>query len=462
MIEAERIQVLQDKPVDPDGEYVLYWMQQSQREPANPALEYAARCANKINKPLLVAFCVTADYPDANRRHFAFMLEGLAETAKRIEKRGAGFVARLGSPPDIIAELAGRAALVVCDRGYLRHQVAWRKDLASGVDKRVVQVEGDVVVPIECASDKREWAARTIRGKINDRVSDFTQTLSKTSLDVKAQALDVSGDLDLSRWQRVLDELDVDNDVAAVARFKPGTAAARAKLTRFLRSGLVGYADARNDPADPSASELSPYLHFGQISPVEISLKVQRAKGPSSTDKEAFIEELIVRRELACNFVHFTPDYDSYQCLPEWARKTLREHTSDERPTVYTRPQLEAADTDDPYWNAAMQEMTGTGYMHNYMRMYWGKKIIEWTNTPRYAYSTALYLNNKYFLDGRDPNSYANIGWLFGLHDRAWTERPIFGKTRYMNAGGLERKFDIDKYVQWANSLCDEGSGDAR
>ena len=174
--------------------------------------------------------------------------------------------------------------------------------------------------------------------------------------------------------------------------------------------------------------------------------------GPRKKDKEAYLEELIVRRELACNYVFHTPDYDSYRCLPDWARKTLSEHADDERPTRYTRSELEAAQTDDPYWNAAMQEMLKTGYMHNYMRMYWGKKILEWCNTPQYAYRTALYLNNKYFLDGRDVNSYANVGWLFGLHDRAWTERDIFGKVRYMNANGLRSKFDIDAYVDWVEA----------
>ncbi len=453
LIEPERIQVLNDEPVDTGGEYVLYWMQQSQREPANPALEFAVGCANRIRKPLLVAFCLAADYPDANRRHFAFMLEGLAETARRLQKRGAGFITRLGPPPEIIAELAGSAALVVCDRGYLRHQAAWRDELSKNVGNRVVQLEGDVVVPVECTSDKREWAARTIRRKINDRLNGFVRTLSSTSLDVPFTNLDVSGGVDWSCWRGVLDELDIDHEVAAVERFEPGTRAARKKLTGFLRSGLIGYADQRNDPTDSSASELSPYLHFGQISPVEIAFKVLRAKAPTKADKEAFLEELIVRRELACNFVSFTPDYDSYQSMPEWARRTLREHKSDARPTTYTRSQLESAGTDDPYWNAAMLEMSRTGYMHNHMRMYWGKKIIEWTNTPQYAYSTALYLNNKYFLDGRDPNSYANIGWLFGLHDRAWAERPVFGKIRYMNAGGLERKFKIEQYVQWVDTL---------
>ena len=453
MIEDERISRLNDADIDDDGRFVLYWMQQSQREAFNPALEFAVRQANELDKAVVVGFGLDAAYPDANRRHFAFMLEGLARTAAALSDRGIKFVMRRGSPADVAAELAGDAALVVCDRGYLRHQKQWRKQLASDADIPVIQVEGDVVVPVEVASDKREWAARTIRKKINDRRDSFLKSLSRTETTRSSLSLSIDADVDVRHWRSVLDELDIDHDVPAVSRFTPGTEAAEKALTKFLRGGLVGYADARNDPADPKTSTLSPYLHFGQISPVAIALKVGRASGPSKKDKEAYLEELIVRRELACNFVHFTDDYDSYAALPDWAKKTLAEHRDDERPVRYTRKQLERADTDDAYWNAAMQEMLKTGYMHNYMRMYWGKKILEWCNTPEYAWSTALYLNNKYFLDGRDVNSYANVSWLFGLHDRAWTERDIFGKVRYMNARGLESKFDIDAYVSWVDSI---------
>ena len=224
-------------------------------------------------------------------------------------------------------------------------------------------------------------------------------------------------------------------------------------MGRFFRWHLPGYADARNDPADPQCSTLSPYLHFGQISPVEVARKAQRATGASDSDKAAFLEELIVRRELAVNFVHYHAHYDRFQCLPDWAQKTLADHAGDERPVRYSRADLERAGTEDEYWNAAMTEMLKTGYMHNYMRMYWGKKILEWSDTPETAFSTALYLNNKYFLDGRDPNSYANVAWIFGLHDRPWQERPIYGKVRYMNASGLERKFDIQEYCRWVRSL---------
>lgn len=452
-IEDERIHVLNDAP-ERDGRYVLYWMQQSQRAHANPALEFAIVAAQRLDRSLIVGFGLDDDYPDANRRHFAFMLEGLAETATALADRGIKLVVRRGRPDQVCLELARDAALVVCDRGYLRHQREWRSNVADSADRQVVEIEGDVVVPVETASDKREWAARTIRRKINARRDDFITTASDGRPGKSSLPLTVTGDVDLHQWREVLDELDIDHDVGESTRFEPGTQAARSRVTSFLRSGLQGYADARNDPADPSASELSPYLHFGQLSPVELAARVARADGPADEDKAAFLEELVVRRELACNFTWFTNDYDRYACLPDWARKTLAEHAADERPYRYTRSELENAKTHDRYWNAAMQEMLETGYMHNYMRMYWGKKILEWCNTPEYAYRTALYLNNKYFLDGRDPNSYANVGWLFGLHDRAWTERDVFGKVRYMNARGLESKFDMEAYVRRVEAMA--------
>jgi deoxyribodipyrimidine photo-lyase len=308
-------------------------------------------------------------------------------------------------------------------------------------------------VPVEVASDKQEWAARTIRSKINRHRDDFIQNLKSSRVGKSSLPLHVTGDVDFRHVPAVLRKLSIDRSVAASSRFTAGTGAAKSALTHFLRHHLDGYADARNAPDKPRASRLSPYLHFGQISPVEIAAKTARAGSGTAEDKEAFLEELIVRRELAVNFVYFCTDYDKYACLPDWASRTLEEHRDDPRPARYTRQQLENASTNDPYWNAAMQEMLKTGYMHNYMRMYWGKKIIEWTNTPEYAYSTALYLNNKYFLDGRDPNSYANVAWLFGLHDRAWAERDVFGKVRYMSASGLESKFDIDAYVKWVDSI---------
>jgi len=253
---------------------------------------------------------------------------------------------------------------------------------------------------------------------------------------------------------RLIGQLELDRSVPAVShRFRGGEEAARSILRKFVRTLYDEYAANRNQPQTDNVSHMSKYLHFGQISPVEIALALRAAKGRKENE-ESYLEELIVRRELAQNFAHFTPDYDSFTCLPRWAKESLREHKSDRREPQYTRAQLESASTHDPYWNAAMREMIHTGFMHNYMRMYWGKKILEWSSSPEQAFRTALTLNNKYFLDGRDPNSYTGVAWVFGLHNRPFAERPIFGKIRYMSADGLRRKCDIDAYVEKVNLLC--------
>lgn len=455
-IEPTRIRTLCDHEPDERGSYVLYWMQQAQRAEHNPALEHAVGLADERDQPLLVGFGFDEDYPEANERSFAFMLEGLAETASMLAERGIKLVLRRGRPDEVALHLAAGASLVVCDRGYLRHQRQWRRDVAESVGRYMVQVETDVVVPVDEVSDKSEYAARTIRPKIEKRRDQYIEPLRSSAPGKSSLPLHVTGDFDARKPEAVLAELRIDRGVGRVSAFRGGTGEARRRLTSFLR-GADGYADARNDPADPRTSCLSPYLHFGQISPVEVAHKIRSASGMSHEDKDSFLEELIVRRELAVNFVEFEPHYDSYRCLPRWARETLGKHASDERPHRYSAAQLENAETHDPYWNAAMQEMRKTGYMHNYMRMYWGKKILEWSNTPEQAYRTTLALNNRWFLDGRDPASYANVAWIYGLHDRPWAERPIFGTVRYMAASGLERKFDIDGYVRRVADLRDVG-----
>ena len=253
---------------------------------------------------------------------------------------------------------------------------------------------------------------------------------------------------DLSDIDGLLERLELDRSVGPVDPFfVGGYSEARRRLDDFLAGAINDYADRRSHPAEDVTTELSPYLHFGQISAIELALAVQSRRGTREPNKEDFIEELVIRRQLAQNFCEFTDNYDDYGCLPEWARKTLGEHRDDEREHRYSAEELDVAKTHDRYWNAAMTEMKVTGFMHNYMRMYWGKKIIEWSDSPEEAHRVTLELNNRYFLDGRDPNSYASVNWLYGLHDRAWTERPIFGKIRYMNANGLKRKFDIEAYV---------------
>ena len=428
------------------GAYVLYWMQQSQRAEWNHALEYAVLRANERDLPVLAAFGLMDDYPGANARHYRFMLEGLRETGDALGRRGIAFAVRRGDPAGIALELAQDAALVVCDRGYLRHQKAWRARVARDAGRSVVQVECDAVVPVDVVSHKAEYAARTIRPRIHRHLDEFL-VAPRAIRPLRPWTGAWPYGLVLDDVGALLSALAVDRLVPPVTHvFRGGTTQATNRLRRFLRA-LAGYAEGRAHPEAGPVSRLSPYLHFGQISPLRIALAVKRARAPVA-DRAAFLEELIVRRELALNFVERTPRYDRYDALPGWARATLAKHRADARPHRYTARQLEAAATHDPWWNAAMRELKYTGYMHNHMRMYWGKKILEWSVTPEHAYRVAITLNNRWFLDGRDPSSWANVGWLFGLHDRPWGERAVYGTVRSMSAAGLERKHDMAAYVR--------------
>jgi deoxyribodipyrimidine photo-lyase len=454
-IHPDRVRVLHDVPVRPAGthaKYVLYWMQASQRVAHNPALEFAVEEGNKLDLPVLVCFGLMDDYPEANERHYAFLLEGLRDVEADLAERGIRFVVKHGTAPGAASHFSKAAAQIVCDRGYTRHQKKWREEVAHAVDCRVTQVEGDVVVPVETASDHQEFAARTIRPKIHRTWEPFLKPLAKAKLKRSSLSLKERGDIDVSDPAKAIVKLKLDRSVKPTKYFVGGQHAAHKRLKDFVAHQLKGYADSRREPAAGRTSMLSAYLHYGNISPVEIALAVKEADAPAA-DSEAFLEELIVRRELAMNFVQYCPHYDEYDALPAWAKKTLAEHKSDPREHVYSRAELEAGKTADPYWNAAQREMVITGFMQNSMRMYWGKKIIEWTRDPKEAFETTLHLNNKYLLCGRDPNAFANVAWVFGLHDRPWGRRKIFGTVRYMNAAGLKRKFDMDAYVRKVDAL---------
>jgi deoxyribodipyrimidine photo-lyase len=451
-IHHTRIQVLKDLAVR-KGDFVLYWMQQSQRAASNHALEYAIQQGNQLGQPVLVVFGLMDDYPDANLRHYTFMLEGLQETQATLAKRGIKLVVRKGHPADVALAIGRKASLIVCDRGYLRHQIQWRKTVAQKADCRVIQIESDVVVPIETVSSKAEYAARTIRPKIHKHLNDYLVELQPTKLAHPSLPLKFRG-IALENIKAVLKKMALDRSVLPVSHFfRGGTSQAQKMFAEFLRNRFGNYEGNRNQPQTDDVSHMSKYLHFGQISPLVIALQVRDTDKRFKDAKAAFLEELVIRRELAMNFVYYTPNYDAYRCLPIWAQKTLNDHKKDKRAWVYSRRQLENAKTHDEYWNAAMREMKATGFMHNYMRMYWGKKILEWSKTPEQAFKTTLAINNKYFLDGRDANSYAGVAWVFGVHDRAWSERPIFGKIRYMSASGLERKSDIQAYVEKVDVL---------
>jgi len=451
-IQSTRIKNLNNAGIS-NGDYVLYWMQQSQRAAYNHALEFAVQLANKQDRMLLVAFGLTDDYPEANLRHYTFMLEGLRETRAALASRGIKMVLRRGHPPEVALGFGRRASMIVCDRGYLRHQRAWRRQVAKHAQCPVMQVESDVVVPVEVASDKAEYAARTIRSKIHRHLASYLVDLKQTIVKHQSLGLNVQG-IDLDDIEKLVQNLNLDRSVAPVSGlFKGGTSQALKRFQHFIRHRLIDYDSHSNQPQTDDVSHMSPYLHFGQISPLYLALKLSRAADTPKAVKDAYIEQLIVRRELAMNFAFYTPNYDAYACIPGWAQKTLAEHENDSRDYIYSPRQLENAATHDPYWNASMLEMKHTGFMHNYMRMYWGKKILEWSSTPQKAFRTTLAINNKYFLDGRDPNSYTGVAWIYGVHDRAWTERPIFGKTRYMAASGLERKCDIAAYVEKVGDL---------
>ncbi len=437
----ERVMILQDAPLRPGG-FVLYWMQQSQRAIGNPALQYAIQQANRLHTPVLVVFVVTAKYPEANRRHMQFMLEGLRETFDTLQDMGCGVRLKCGDPVSTVAEVSREAALVVVDRGYMPVQRLWRDELVLRVDAPVHEVEGDVVVPVARASTKDEWAAATFRPRFWDAAPAFLCAIPDAE---PLYRMDETVQEETWRQVEALIGSDaLDQQVHPSPVYRGGYRAARDRLDLFIEHRLERYDEMRNDPAVDWQSGLSPYLHFGQISPLEVALSVLAA--PPSKGRDAFLEQLLVRRELAMNFTVYNHAPDRWEGLPDWAKQTLMEHSDGPREAVYDMATLESCATHDPYWNTAMLEMKALGKMHGYLRMYWAKRIIEWSARPDEAFATVLRLNNKYFIDGRDPNSLCGVAWCFGKHDRPWFGHPVLGKVRYMTAKGLERKADMNAY----------------
>jgi len=462
-VHPDRLRVLADGAPRGGGQ-VVYWMQGAQRTRANPALTHALALGAELGRPVAVVVGLTAAYPEATARAYAFLLEGLRDVRDALDARGVGFALALGDPAEVALAAAREAAVLVVDRGYLRHQRAWRARVAAAAPCPVVQVEGDVVVPVDVASGKAEFAARTLRPKLQRALESFLDpepTLSAGPAWVGARPsvapfADATAELD--EPARLRRRLGVDESVAPVSRLFPGgERAAEVRVRRLLDEVLASYADDRNQPQRDGVSYLGMHLHFGQVSPVELLRRVRAVRSEGAAEGvsgvaagvAAFVEELVVRRELSVNHVERVADYGAYGSLPAWARATLERHAADPRPDlVLDDDALVAGGSRDPYWNAAMLEMRATGYQHNYMRMYWGKKVLEWSPTPEVAYERLLRWNNRFLLDGRDPNSYAGVGWVFGLHDRPWAERPIFGTVRYMNAAGLRRKADPEAYVR--------------
>ncbi len=442
-IDPRRIFLL--KPGTPGKGPVIYWMSRDQRVSDNWALLHAQNEALKRERPLVVLFCLAPSFGEASRRHYDFMLGGLREVETALRRLGIAFLLFTGDPAVALShELRKLApALVVCDFDPLREKVRWRVAITAAVTCPVVEVDAHNIVPARVASPKKEYAAATFRPKVNRLLLEFLvpiPPLKKHPYTFASQPVD---------W----DTLSITAPSAGPTLSLPsGEKAAWKQLERFLATGLARYDTDRNNPSANAVSHLSPYLHFGQISAQAIALAIRDYPAPTPAI-EAFLEQLVVRRELSDNFCLYEPQYDSFDGIPEWAKKTLNEHRSDRRDYRYTRERWERAETHDDLWNAAQRELISTGSIHGYLRMYWAKKILEWSASPEEAIATAVYLNDRYALDGRDPNGYVGILWsIGGLHDRPWFTHPVFGTIRYMGGKSIRQRLGMGEYLaRWGS-----------
>lgn len=479
MVDDRRVHILisPSQPLGPGP--VVYWMNRDQRAQDNWALLFAqALATNKqqigsdrgrassktTSRPLAVVFNLVDNFPNANFRHYAFMLRGLQETAQSLHKLNIPFLLTRGNPGTKLPRLLQRmrASALVTDFLPLRVKTQWIEDVSSAIHIPFYEVDAHNIVPVYEGSEKLEFAARTIRPRLSRQLPEFLTNFPRLARQQPAavkKILDqplpktiatLAGDID---WGKLHTSLRVDRSVDELDWLTPGSAAALRVMRRFIHKSLPLFDKLANDPVSDVQSQLSPYLHFGHISAQRVALAVKQSKAPPEAEK-VFLEQLIVRRELSDNFCYHCQDYDQLRSLPRWGLRTLMEHRRDPRPYRYTLEQLEQARTSDPLWNAAQREMVIRGKMHGYMRMYWAKKIVQWTSSPLQALKYTIYLNDKYFLDGRDPIGYVNILWsIGGLHDTPFPTRPIFGSIRYMSQEGCRRKFDVEAYIKrWSSS----------
>ena len=454
----ERVVQLNDANLNRDARYVLYWMQMYKRTSHNHALTFAIRKANELKLPLVVYEGLKYYYPWASDRMHMFILEGVEEKRSEFECLGVRYVFYLqkdaDSPRDTVARIAEDAALIVTDDYPCFIIPEHNRRMAERSAVPVYVVDSNGVIPMS-KFDKEEYAAYTIRPKIKKLLSDYLIPYEDESVEIDSVRLKLDcpeTDVTDETIASLVSECDIDHTVPPSKLYHGGKLNAHVRLKKFVDEILPNYDKTRNKPEVDGSSRLSPYLHFGFISSLEIALAVEEADAPRSA-KDAFLEELIVRRELSFNLTRHNPHYDSLAALPAWVQKTMRDHIGDERQFVYSLEQLENAETHDELWNAAQREMVATGEMHNYVRMLWGKNVIAWSPTYEIAFETLVHLNNKYCLDGRDPNSYAGILWCFGKHDRPWMERDVFGTIRYMTSASTGKKFDSRKYIEWTRTL---------
>jgi deoxyribodipyrimidine photo-lyase len=443
MVQAGRVHILKDT-VNKNGP-VIYWMSRDQRAEDNWSLIFAQELAIKLQQPMAVVFCLASNFPGATMRHYDFMINGLKEVYSALKQKNIPFYLLAGDPSDVLSTFIIQQDIshVVSDFDPLRIKSQWKQELIKKSEITLFEVDSHNIVPCRIASQKCEFGAYTIRPKIKRLLPSFIDDFPT----LEKQKNHGNFEFREPDWETALKFPYPDSAVRPIEWQKPGSFAAKEVMRTFLDTKLNKYNDQRNDPNEDASSNLSPYLHFGHISAQRIALEIMK-NFPGNANTESFLEELIVRRELSDNFCFYNHMYDSFAGFPDWARKTLEEHRRDEREYLYEFEDFENARTHDPLWNAAQLEMVKTGKMHGYMRMYWAKKILEWTGSPEEALDFSLRLNDRYQLDGRDPNGYTGCAWsIGGVHDRAWSERPVYGKIRYMNSNGCRRKFDVDRYI---------------
>jgi deoxyribodipyrimidine photo-lyase len=422
-------------------------MSRDQRVHNNWAMLFARRKAEILHQPLIVIFTLAPSFLGAPLRHYDFMLKSLQEVESTLKSLNIPFLLLQGEPEKTLPHFIQtfKAGVLVTDYSPLRISRQWKTTIGRQITIPLYEVDAHNIVPCWLASIKQEFSARTFRPKITAQLNEFLTKFPEL------EPLPAISDNKPVEWSQVFRVLNPDPTVPSVTWLEPGEKAAENHLETFLHDKLFAYSEKRNNPNAESISNLSPYIHFGQISAQYIAMKIAETSAPD-TDKKAFLEELIVRRELSENYCNHNDHYDSFDGIPAWAKATLRLHTPDNREYLYSAKDFDRAQTHEKLWNAAQLELVSTGKIHGYMRMYWAKKILEWSETPQQAFEIAITLNDRYALDGRDPNGYTGVAWAIGgLHDRPWFERTVYGKIRYMNASGCARKFNINEYIERYN-----------
>lgn len=441
VFDCRRINKIIDLPFEKGT--IAYWMSRDQRVNDNWALLFSINIALKTSSKLIVIFCLLDDYLNAHPRNFHFMLNGLLELNKKLEQCNIPFYLIEGDPKLIIQENIKKHNItgLITDFDPLKIKKNWKLQISKRISIPFYEIDTHNIVPCWIASKKQEWGAYTLRPKINKLLTEFlTEIPEPTYFNLNSNSFVIQNNLDteqilIKRIKNINHYLDW---------IKAGEISAKKHLQDFINNKLRSYHINKNKPSIDGLSNLSPFLHFGMISSQRIALEVLKSDF-SDMAKQSYLEELIVRKELADNYCYYNQNYDNFEGFPEWAKNSLNLHRNDRRERIYTLQELEDAKTYDELWNFAEFQMITTGKMHGYLRMYWAKKILEWTKSPEEAQEFAIYLNDKYSIDGRDPNGYTGIAWcLGGLHDRPWKERKIFGKIRYMSHKSQIKKIRLN------------------